>query len=470
MFRRYSVNFAVLSIGIDLIVIAGSLAIVTYARPALSQLSFVKEMTDRSSIPGILYAFFPVIWVAILMLFSTYDSRKNIKLSDELTSLTLGSSLAIISLAGALFLSYRDTSRFLFVSFVILAFSTMIAWRLIINSFLLISKKDISQQHNILIIGAGELGINAYNQLIKLPLKNIRISGFLDDDLSKPIQAGKILGQPQEIESIVRKDNISDVIITLPGEEHRTINQLIVSLHNIPIKVWIIPDYFHLALHTAIIDDFAGLPMLDIRAPILSDYQRMLKRIFDLTLVILLFPISLALGLLISIAIWIDSGSPIIFKQKRVGENGVLFTIYKYRTMKTDAEKYRHLVEYKDENNHLIHKSINDPRVTRVGKFLRKTSLDELPQIINIFKGDMSFVGPRPELPYLVEQYEPWQRKRFSIPQGITGWWQINGRSEKPMHLHTEDDIYYVQHYSIFLDIYILLKTIIVVIKGQGAF
>jgi exopolysaccharide biosynthesis polyprenyl glycosylphosphotransferase len=470
MFRRFSVNFALLSIGIDLLVIGSSLAIVTYTRPALSQLTFVKEMTDRSSIPWILYVVFPVIWVAILMLFSTYDGRKNIKISDELTSLSFGSCLAIISLAGALFLSYRDTSRFLFISFAILSYLILVGWRLIVNSFLRILNKNITQQHNILIIGAGELGISAYNHLNKLPLKSINVAGFLDKDLSKTIKIGRILGQPHEIESVVKHNNISDVIITLPSEDHHIINELIVRLHNIPIKVWIIPDYFHLALHTAIVDDFAGLPMLDIRAPVLTDYQRMLKRIFDLTMVFLLLPFSLVLGSFITLAIWIDSGVPIIFKQKRVGENGVLFAMYKFRTMSSDAEEKRHLVEYLDENNRIIHKRINDPRVTRVGKFLRKTSLDELPQIINILKGDMSFVGPRPELPYLVEQYESWQRKRFSIPQGITGWWQINGRSEKPMHLHTEDDIYYVQHYSIFLDIYILLKTIIVVIKGQGAF
>jgi lipopolysaccharide/colanic/teichoic acid biosynthesis glycosyltransferase len=105
-----------------------------------------------------------------------------------------------------------------------------------------------------------------------------------------------------------------------------------------------------------------------------------------------------------------------------------------------------------------------------VGKFLRRTSLDELPQVLNILRGEMSLVGPRPELPYLVEQYEPWQRKRFAVPQGITGWWQINGRSDKPMHLHTEDDLYYVQHYSLLLDIIILIKTVGTVLRGKGAF
>jgi lipopolysaccharide/colanic/teichoic acid biosynthesis glycosyltransferase len=113
---------------------------------------------------------------------------------------------------------------------------------------------------------------------------------------------------------------------------------------------------------------------------------------------------------------------------------------------------------------------MDDPRITHLGRMLRRTSLDELPQIFNVLKGDMSMVGPRPELPYLVDHYEPWQRQRFAIPQGITGWWQINGRSDKPMHLHTEDDIYYVQNYTLLFDLYILLKTIPTVISGKGAF
>ena len=231
-----------------------------------------------------------------------------------------------------------------------------------------------------------------------------------------------------------------------------------------------IPSYFALALYKADVADFAGIMMLDLRAPALNEYQRLSKRIFDLLITLISLPLSLPFMVLVTVAIRLDSPGAVILRQQRVGENGRLFMMYKFRTMVENADELRHLVEHMDENGNLIHKSQDDPRVTRVGRFLRSTSLDELPQLFNVLKGDMSLVGPRPELPYLVKRYETWQRKRFAVPQGITGWWQVNGRSDKPMHLHTEDDLFYVQNYSMWLDLQILLKTIWVALTRKGAF
>jgi len=172
---------------------------------------------------------------------------------------------------------------------------------------------------------------------------------------------------------------------------------------------------------------------------------------------------------LIALAISLDSvGSP-IFIQKRVGQYHRIFTMYKFRTMVRNADKMAQQVAV-ERDGVLLHKRRRDPRITRVGAFLRKTSLDELPQLINVIKGDMSLVGPRPEMPWLVVNYAPWQYRRFTVPQGITGWWQVNGRSDRPMHLHTEDDLFYIRNYSLWLDIKILFKTVKVALTGKGAF
>ena len=269
---------------------------------------------------------------------------------------------------------------------------------------------------------------------------------------------------------LILEQKVDDVVIALPQRAHEKVNRLVSTLHDLPVKVWVIPDYFHLALHKAHIEEFAGIPMLDLRAPALTDYQRLLKRGFDLLLTLFLLPVSLIIMGIIALGIRLEGPGPIIFRQKRVGENGRMFDMFKFRTMVVGAEDLRHTVETTDSNGQVIFKSDHDPRITRVGRTLRKTSLDELPQLLNILRGEMSLVGPRPELPYLVERYEPWQRTRFAVPQGITGWWQVNGRSDKPMHLHTEDDLYYVQNYSLLLDIQILFKTILVVLRGKGAF
>jgi len=210
--------------------------------------------------------------------------------------------------------------------------------------------------------------------------------------------------------------------------------------------------------------------MLDLRAPALNEYQRMVKRAFDLIVGIPTFVLVMPFLGLIAMAIKLDTPGPAIFIQRRVGENGRLFWMYKFRSMVKDADQRLDEVIRHDDKGNIIHKTPNDPRVTRVGRLLRRTSFDELPNLFNVIRGEMSLVGPRPELPILVEQYEPWQRKRFAVPQGITGWWQVNGRSDKPMHLHTEDDIYSVQHYSMVLDIKIFIRTLWVALRGKGAY
>ena len=469
MFRRFSVNFALFSVGLDFVLIAISLAVATQIRPLLNELPFAADIVEPTIMPRQLYIFFPGLWMLILLLLSVYDGRRNLRVVDEITSLTIGSILAAVSIAGTLYLSYRDISRVLFLLFVLLAYAFLIIWRILARVSFHFGNKPESQRH-VLIVGAGPVGRQLQEQIVKNPQLGLSLVGFLDDNTIKRSKHQEILGSLDAVRQVVSLRDIDDVVIALPQRAHERVNRLVAELHNLPVKVWVIPDYFHLALHKAVIEEFAGIPMLDLRAPALNEYQRMIKRAFDLIVTLFLLPPSLVFMAIIALAIRLESDGPILFHQTRVGENGRFFEMLKFRTMIPNAEQLRNIVERVDDNGHLIHKTRNDPRVTRVGNFLRRTSLDELPQLINILKGEMSLVGPRPELPYLVDMYEPWQRTRFAVPQGITGWWQVNGRSDKPMHMNTEDDLYYVQHYSLILDLHILFKTIAVVLRGKGAY
>ena len=190
------------------------------------------------------------------------------------------------------------------------------------------------------------------------------------------------------------------------------------------------------------------------RAPVF--YPRA-KRLLDLGLscagLVLLAPL---IGL-IGLAIRLDSRGPAIFRQQRVGRHGLLFNVFKFRTMTVDSPTFGVKPD-----------SFDDDRITRIGGFLRRTSLDELPQLINVVRGEMSLVGPRPEQPFLVERYEPWQRERLGVLPGVTGWWQVNGRKQ-PMHDHTEEDLHYIRHRSFLFDLRILAMTLRAVSRAEGA-
>ena len=196
----------------------------------------------------------------------------------------------------------------------------------------------------------------------------------------------------------------------------------------------------------------------------------MVKRVLDLSLGLFALIIFLPLMVLSAIFVFIEDGSPVIIRQWRVGKHGQLFPMFKIRTMVRDADPRRVRNNQTDGNRHPIYKTRNDQRVTRVGRVLRRFSLDELPQLFNVIAGTMSMVGPRPELPDLAQAYEQWQCKRFDVLPGITGWWQIHHRGDQPMSLHIEDDLYYIQNYSLGLDIQIIVRTIWVVLTGKGSY
>ena len=439
------------------------------ARPFLDVVPFIKTIPEPVDLPAGVYIIFPLVWVGILSAFAIYDGRKYLRAVDEYAMLTLASLIASGAMAGILYLSYRQISRALFFIFVLMVYLLFLAWRGVARLSFRVRRDWPDVSRRVMIVGAGPLGIRIWEQILKAHIENMQCVGFVDDEkLDKA--SPDLLGKFKDVRRIVQESAITDVVIALPYSIYQRLNEVVNLTSDLPVKVWVALGFFDLALYKAEIEDFAGVPMLDLRAPALSEYQRLVKRGFDLFFGVLAMLLTLPIMILIYLVIWIFDGKPVFFVQKRVGENGRIFEIYKFRTMVKNADQIKDWVERTDTAGNLIHKSENDPRITRIGHFLRRFSLDELPQLFNVVRGTMSLVGPRPELPYLVEKYQPWQRKRFAVQPGMTGWWQINGRSERMMHLHTEDDLYYVNNYTLWLDIQILIRTVWTVLLGKGAY
>jgi exopolysaccharide biosynthesis polyprenyl glycosylphosphotransferase len=473
LLRRFSTNFAIFSIALDGIVVLCSIELMSILRVWMNRLSFIATIPGQVTFPQWLYFVFPLVWVVVLATFSIYDSKKFFKVVDELSTLTMASFIAAISQAGILYLTYRDFSRALFLLVVLFSYLLCVFWRLIFRLVFRLRKETLHDGQRILILGVGP-ELRKVEKLIKGSLTGkleqvtiLDLKSHPDFAAESPASCAKTIAL---IRAEVERTSASDVIITFPRNAAEWIGAISSALEDMPLGVWVALDYFDLSFANTYVENLGGLPLLDLRAPALNEYARVLKRGFDLVTATLCFLLLSPLMLITGLIVLIDAGWPIFFLQKRVGENGRLFSMVKFRTMVRDAEEMRAQVEHVDENGALIHKSRNDPRVTRSGRFLRRFSLDELPQLINVIKGEMSLVGPRPELPYLTENYDHWQRRRLAVPPGITGWWQVNGRSDRVMHLHTEDDIYYVENYSIWLDLRILIRTVWVVIMGNGSF
>jgi exopolysaccharide biosynthesis polyprenyl glycosylphosphotransferase len=229
---------------------------------------------------------------------------------------------------------------------------------------------------------------------------------------------------------------------------------------------------FDLVFIRASVEEFAGIPLIGLREPAIEGPDRVVKRLFDLAVgglaLVCLSPVMLAAA----IAVRFGSPGPVLLRQQRIGEGGRPFQMLKFRTMMAGAEaEEQSLAQETAEGPPVFAKRPDDPRVTPVGRVLRRFSIDELPQLLNVLAGDMSLVGPRPELPWMVERYKAHHRKRFAVPQGMTGWWQVHGRSDRADYaLRIEDDLYYIRNWSIWLDIRILWMTVGAVLRGEGAY
>ncbi len=369
---------------------------------------------------------------------------------------------SLITMSIAYWLREFSIGRSTIFIFIILVFLFLLITR---TSYLALHSALIKKGYaltNILIVGAGETGIRSLQKISEHPEFGYKVVGFLDDDIKKHntfICNIPVIGSLDKLKQIANDMRISKIIFAIPSLSKDTILKKITEINKRNITYMIVSNIFPVMSENMFFEDIGGTPYFILKSNGEANLYDYFKRIFDLIGAIILLIIFTPIIPFIALGIKLDSKGSIIFKQQRVGLNGKLFTIYKFRTMFSNVECYERAPDDK-----------NDPRVTRFGKFLRKFSLDEIPQFINVIKGDMSLIGPRPEMPFITDKYNDWQRKRLEVRPGITGLWQVLGRKELPLENNLEYDFYYIANRSFSLDFAILIKTIFMVIRQKGAF
>ena len=325
----------------------------------------------------------------------------------------------------------------------------------------------------VLIVGAGETGRTIMRNIVAQPQLGYHVVGFVDDKPERGntnIGRFKGLGSTDHISEVVKEHQVDVVIITLPWQYHRRIVSIMGQCERAQVSVRIVPDLFQLSLSNVDIDDLNGIPLIGVKTVSIKGWKLALKRAMDVVIATLGLVLLSPLMLVIAILVRFDSPGPPVFRQTRIGRGGRPFTVFKFRSMHQGAELERATLVDLDEAVGPFFKMKEDPRRTKLGQFLRRTSLDELPQLYNVLKGEMSMIGPRPSLPGEVEQYQEWHKKRLQTWPGITGLWQVSGRSDLTFDEMALLDIYYVENWSLLLDLQIALRTIPAALLGRGAY
>jgi exopolysaccharide biosynthesis polyprenyl glycosylphosphotransferase len=413
--------------------------------------------------PGV-YALIVGIWICFLLLFGAFNAHRRDSLLVDLWRVLVTITVSMLVLASTFYLLALQPpvapSRLFYVYFYILDLILLVLAHVIAYRVVAALRRRGRNLRQVLLVGSGVQGRHLAVRLQQQETTGLNLAGYLSPPAEAPLGNLTRLGSFDDLLSVVRDREIEEVVIALPASAHMSILEMHASLQETDVNVRILPDVFEMVAMRARVDDFYGLPLISLREPSMNPVQAGVKRAFDLVIATLLSILTLPLVIVIALWIRLDSPGPILIHQPRVGANANIFRMHKFRSMRWEP----------DELHVAVGKRRGDPRVTRAGRRLRRTSLDEIPQLWNVLTGEMSLVGPRPELPAIVEQYEPWQHKRFNVPPGMTGWWQVNGRGDRSMHSNTEIDLFYVQNYSILLDIQILLRTLGAVIRGKGAF
>lgn len=423
---------------------------------------------------------FGVVQLTCLIAAGSYRTRLGRELLDEVLVILRASLVAVgLLVIVTVFLPVTLASRLVIVYAWVLLVPLLAIGRVLFYGALGHLHESGWNTQRVLVAGATPISKMVMQNLLAKRKHGYHLIGFLQEaNLTMPVPARanfgrfKCLGHVGDLELVIKQWAVDEVIVTLPATHHDAIAEICAHCEKAGVAVKLVPDLFEMTLSRVHMDHLAGIPVIDVRHAQSSRTARLIKRALDLAVASLALLIVAPICFITAIAIKLDSPGPVFNRQTRIGKGGKPFAFYKFRSMYVDAEK--RLTEIAAQRGIVdprIFKDRQDPRRTRVGRVIRQLSIDELPQLFNVMRGDMSLVGPRPPLPSEVEHYEPHHFKRLEVIGGITGLWQVSGRSTiESFEEIIIMDTYYIDNWSLALDLKILLHTVAAVLSRTGAY
>ena len=421
--------------------------------------------------------FFPLIlWLIPILVFTyklsgIYRTRRGIEWFDDIPAILRGTALGVMILfAGVALLRYPATSRLTFILVWVLTSVAVVVGRALVQVVLETLHKRGVAVERVLVVGGNTLGRMIMQSLQARGHLGYQVVGFVDDNRAGDFGRFRYLGGLDDVERLASDESIDQIIVALPSASHAVIMRIVDHCRRGSVAFKIVPDLYEMSLSGVDVDTVSGIPLIGLKSVSIQGWNAFTKRAIDVVIsgaaLLVLSPLLALAALLIRL----ESPGPILYRHTRIGKNGQPFTMMKFRSMRQDAETLRaSLVQTTDGDGRLF-KDRADPRRTRIGAVIRRWSIDELPQFANVFLGDMSIVGPRPQIPQEVATYEDWHFKRLAISPGLTGLWQVSGRSELSFDEMVIYDIYYTENWTLGLDFRIFLRTIPTVLHGRGAF
>ncbi|MGR3318163.1 MAG: undecaprenyl-phosphate glucose phosphotransferase [Candidatus Anammoxibacter sp.] len=404
-----------------------------------------------------LLVFIIILWRIIFKHFNLYNAKSTLSIVKEVYHITKATTVAIILLTTiTYFLRHYEFSRAVFLYFWFISIAALSISRATTRKVILYYRKKTNNQRHVLIVGAGTLGNEVLTRLERHPELGLSVVGFLanDNNIKEHIDDSKIIGTYKDIKNTIESHDVELVIIALPLDEHTEVKSILKMIEGETVDIKLVPDFFQFITLRGETEEFDGLTFINVQASPLFGWNVVNKRIFDTVISFISIILSLPIMLIVAIVIKLTSSGPIIYKQERMGLDGRVFDMYKFRSMKIGSE-----IETGP-----VWATKDDPRTTWIGKISRATSIDELPQLLNVLKGEMSLVGPRPERVVFIEEFKkkfPRYMLRHKVKAGMTGWAQVNGwRGDTSIEKRFEHDLYYIEHWAIGFDVKIVLLTL----------